>query len=100
MKDELRDFIVNIGLINIGLYAKTYFGLKKYSKKQILAMVLFGIAIVYILHLSKIPALYQTSISLVAGLIMNNIITAIIKAGNKSEDKAADKISDKFDNLI
>lgn len=100
MKEELKDLVVSLGLLIIGVYTRTLFGSKKYSIKQISAFIFFGVGIVYIMHLSKLGEIYKTSISLVAGLVMPNIINAIIKAANKSEDKAADKMSDKIDKLM
>lgn len=99
MKEELKELGVNSGLMIIGIYGRAVLGNKKYSWKQILALLLVGIGVVYVLHISGLKPIYQTSISLVAGLIMPNIISVIIKAANKSEDKTADKLSDKIDKL-
>ena len=97
--EELKGFIVSIGLMIIGIYARTSFGEKKYSTRQVFAMVLVGIAVGYILHYSKVSWVYLLIISLISGVVMPNIISVIIKAANKSENKAADKISDKIDKL-
>ena len=96
MKEELKDLIVSTGLINIGIYARTFFGENKYSKKQILAMVLVGLGEVYILSKTSLNPFYIGLISMISGLAMPNIIRAIIKAANKTEKKAADKLSDKI----
>jgi hypothetical protein len=100
MKEELKDFIVSLGLINIGIYARTFFGEKKYTKKQILAMVLVGCGEIYILNLSDLNKFYVALIALISGVVMPNIIKSLIKAANKSEDKAAEKMSNKIDKLM
>lgn len=99
MKDEIKDILISSILISLGTYTRFLFGGKRYSLPQKLCLFLFGFAIVFILHLTKMDAIYQTSISLVAGLLLPNIINAIIKGGDKGEDKAAKNIEDKIDSL-
>jgi len=99
LKDEIKDLLISSGLVSLGTYARFLFGGKRYSLPQKICLFLFGFAIVFILHLTKIDTIYQTSISLVAGLLLPNIINAIIRGGDKGEDKAAKNIEDKIDNF-
>jgi drug/metabolite transporter (DMT)-like permease len=100
MKEEIKDLVVSSGLLTIGIYTRVLFGGRKYTWQQKLALLLFGLAIVLILNLTRLQPIYQTSISLVGGLLMPNIVLALIKAGNKSQDVVADKIADKIEDII
>lgn len=100
MKDEIKDWLVSTGFVSIGTYTRFLFGGKKYSKQQKAALLLFGFAVVFILNMTKLEPIYQTSISLVAGLLMPSVIVTLIKTGEKSEEKASDKLAEKADKFI
>lgn len=99
MKDEIKDISVSGTIMAIGVYARAYFGGRKYTIAQLIALVGVGIAIVLILNETNIAQVYKMSICLVYGLVSPNALNAVFKAGDKSEDKAAEKISDKLDKL-
>lgn len=99
MKEEIRDIAVSSGIMSAGVYARAFFGGKRYTVKQLIALIVVGVAVILILNETEIAQVYKMSICLVYGLLSPNALNAIFKAGDKSEDKAADKISDKIDKL-
>lgn len=97
MKDEIKELLINSGMMSAGIYVKLQFTKEKYKATQIIAFVIFGSMLVWIVHLTGIKPVYQSGICLVGGVWISNIAKALIKAGDKSEDKAADKISKKIE---
>lgn len=101
MEDKVKNIIVTIGLMIIGVYARIYLGNdKRFSFWQILALIAVGVALVTILNKSSIADVYKMSLTLFYGLVSPNFIHMIIKIGEKSEEKAADKISKKITDNI
>ncbi len=89
--------LISTSLVSLGTYARFLFGGKKYTLAQKIVLLLMGFAIVFILSLTEMDVIYQTSISLVAGLLLPNVVNTVIKAGEKSEEKASDNISNQVD---
>ncbi len=97
MEDKLKDILVSIGLMVIGVYARVYFGGRKFSVGQVIALIGVGGALILILNKINIGDVYKMSITLFYGLASPNIISAVIKAAQRSEEKAAKKLQDYID---
>ena len=101
MEDKVKNIIVTVGLMIIGVYARIYMGNdKKFTFWQILALIAVGVGLIAILNKVNIADVYKMTVCLVYGLISPNIIHAIISAANRSEDKASKKLSDKIDKFM
>lgn len=103
MKDELKELAVNIILSATGVYGKINFGEKKYTRGQVISMILFCSSFSYMIQFTGLKQWYQNGLCIICGLaadyIMKFVQNVIRKVLKKSEDKAADKISDKIDKL-
>ena len=99
MKEEIKDLSLSGAIMAAGVYARAFFGGRKYTIPQLIALIAVGVSIIFILNETSMAQVYKMSICLVYGLVSPNVLNAIFKAGDKSEDKAADKISDKIDKL-
>lgn len=103
MKEELKELAVNIILSTTGVYGKINFGGKKYTRGQIVSMILFCSAISYVMQFTGLKQWYQNAICIIVGLAADSFMkyasNVVGKALKKSEDKAADKLSDKIDKL-
>ncbi len=97
MKEEIKDLSLSGAIMAAGVYARAFFGGKRYTITQLIALIVVGIAIIFILNETDISQVYKMSICLVYGLLSPNALNAIFKAGDKSENKVSDKISDKID---
>lgn len=99
MKEEIKDLSLSGAIMSAGVYARAFFGGKRYTIPQLIALVAVGVAIIFILNETNMAQVYKMSICLVYGLLSPNALNAVFKAGDKSEDKAADKLSDKIDKI-
>ena len=100
MKDELKDLVVNFGIMISGVFARWKFDVEaKYTISQIAAIIGMGIALILIINETDWSKLKGMCVVCAYGLVAPSLFRTIIKALKKSEDKAADKISDKIDKL-
>jgi len=100
MKDELKDLVVNFGLMISGVFARVKFDTEvKYTISQIIAIIGVGIAIMVLIDETELSKFRGMCVVFAYGLAAPSLLRAIIRGLKKSEDKAADKLSDKIDKL-
>lgn len=87
------------GLMIIGVYARAIFGEKKFKLKELVSMGLFGMGIVYLLSLTTLSPIYQSSLSMVGGILSREIISVVMNVGKKQVDKIANRINKKIDDI-
>jgi hypothetical protein len=97
--EKWKALIASSGLMVIGVYARAIFGERKFTLKELVGMGLFGMGIVYLLSLTSMAPIYQSSLSMVGGILSREIISIIMKIGKKQEDRIANRINKKIDNM-
>ena len=87
MKEEIRIYLLAGAIMSAGVYARAFFGGKRYTIPQLIALVAVGVAIIFILNETNMAQVYKMSICLVYGLLSPNALNAVFKAGTKAKTR-------------
>jgi hypothetical protein len=97
---DISEWVASFVLTTIGYFTRLVFGDDKLTRGQLVLFYLFCGGITWITNTYIEPGIMRSSIQLVAGLVVINLIKGIIKGAKGSEKSIGDKVKDKINDIL
>ncbi len=97
---NIGEWIYAIALTTLGYFTRLVFGEDKLTRGQLVMFYAFCIGITFITNRYIDAGIIRSSIQLVAGLVVINLIKGIIKGAKGSEGSIGDRVKKKINDII
>lgn len=97
---DIGEWMSSIALTTIGYFTRLVFGEDKLTKGQLVLFYAFCIGVTWITNRYIEAGVIRSSIQLVAGLVVINLIKGIIRGAKGSEGSVSDKVKNKINDIL